>query len=383
VNERPYLILCHALPESRASIAACLREIGRVDAAGTFDAVPDLLALAVADCLVVDLPAAPADRALLGRVIAAYPDMHVVAIAGPLPFGDARDVLRLGVHDIVQAPPDPAAVTAAVRDGLAQRRATGSAGLRGMIIAVASGKGGAGCTAVALHLTAALARHGMAAVVDADAPPFGGTAVAADLEVGSTIAGVVRQHLPVDSKVLRRVGLPHAAGFTTFALWAAPGDPGEMSDAIPAALDALAAGLPFVVVDLGRPVLPAQRLLSRRAAVAVIVATLDLPGLRGLRAALDLLASEGVPRMLPVLNRYGQPSAYTVAQAEAALGTPFAAVLPETPRMNSCVDDGTLVGAGAPDDPWWRAVEHLAAQIADRRREDFRNTLARPERSPV
>jgi Flp pilus assembly CpaE family ATPase len=316
-------------------------------------------------------------------VIAAYPDMHVIAIARSLPFDDAREVLRLGVHDIVPAPPDPGMIAAAVRDGLAQRRATGGAGLRGMVIAVASGRGGVGCTAVALHLTAALAHHGTAAVVDADAPPFGGTAVAADLDAGPTIAGLVRQHLPIDANVVRRVGLPHPAGFLSFALWASPADPDEMHDAIPAALDALTASAPFLVVDLGRPVLPAQRLLSRRAAVAVMVATLDLPGLRGVRAAADLLASEGVPRIMPVLNRHGRPAAYTIAQAEAALGTPFAAVLPESPRMSVCIDEGALVGAGAPDDPWWRAVERLAAQIADRRREDFRNTLARPEPSPV
>lgn len=309
MNERPYIIACHGSADSCTRLLVHLREIGKVDSAGTFDAVPDLLALAAADCLIVDLPAAPPQRALLGRVIAAYPDMHVIAIAGSLPFDDARDVLRLGIHDVVPAPPDPIAVAAAVRDGLAQRRATGSAGVRGMVIAVASGKGGVGCTAVALHLTAALARHGMAAILDADAPPFGGTAVAADLDAGPTIAGLVRQHLPIEAKVLRRLGLAHAAGFTCFALWAAPGDPDEMSDTIPAALDALTAGLPFVVVDLGRPVLPAQRQVSRRAAVAVAVTTLDLPGLRGVRAAADVMAGEGVPKTLPVLNRHGRPSA--------------------------------------------------------------------------
>jgi Flp pilus assembly CpaE family ATPase len=383
VNDQPYVIVCHAPSESRAGIAAALAGMGKVDGAARIEAVPDLLALAVADCLVVDLPEAEGERALLGRVIAAYPDMRVIAIAASLPFEDARDVLRLGVHDLVPAPPDPAAVAAAVRDGLAQRRSGLSAGPRGMVIAVASGRGGAGCTAVALHLTAALAHHGTAAVLDADAPPFGGTAVAADLDAGPTIAALVRQHLPIDAKVLRRAGLPHAAGFTTFALWAAPGDADDVADAIPAALDALTATLPFVVVDLGRPVLAAQRMLSRRAAVAITVATLDLPGLRGVRAAADLLASEGVPRILPVLNRGGRVSAYTVGQAEAALGTPFAAVLPETPRMAACIDEGVLVGVRAPDDPWWRAVERLAAELADRRREDFRNTLARPDSQSV
>jgi pilus assembly protein CpaE len=375
MSERPYLIVCHANPDVRARLAAHLRDVGRVDCVEELNAILDLLALAAAHCLVVDLPATAAGRGVLGRIVAAYPDTHVIAIAASLRFDDARDLLRLGVHDIVPSPPDAAAVAAAVREGLTRRHAGGAPGLRGTVILVASGKGGVGCTAIALHLTAALARHGTAAAVDADAPPFGAMAAAADLDTGSSIAGLVRQHLPIEAKVLRRVGLAHAAGFATFALWAAPGDADEVLDAIPATMDALTTSLPFVVVDLGRPVLPAQRLLSRRATVAVAVATLDLLALRSVRALIELLASDGVARILPVLNRHGGPASYTVSQAEAALGTPFAAVLPETAHVSRCLDDGTLVGAAAPDDPWWRAVEHLAGQIVDRRREEFRGAL--------
>lgn len=355
-------------------IARSLRDFGRVDCVGRLEDVPDLLALAVADGLVVELPAAAGARAGLGRLVAAYPDMRVVAIAGPLSFEEARAVLRLGIHDMVAAPPDPAAVAAAVREGLAPQ-AVGAPGFRGTAILVAAGKGGTGCTAVALHLAAALARHGTAAILDADAPPFGAMAAAADLDPGSSIAGLVRQRLPIDARILRRVGLPHTAGFTAFALWAVPGDADELADAVPAAMDALTAGLPFVVVDVGRPVLPAQRLLSRRAAVAVAVATLDLPALRGLRHLLDLLAADAVAQVLPVLNRHGGPASYTVGQAEAALGTSFAAVLPEAPHLRPCIDDGTLVGDVAPDDPWWQSIEALAARIVDRRRGELQSTL--------
>lgn len=375
MTEQPYLIVCHANPDVRARLAAALRDVGRVDCVERLDAVLDLLALAAADCLVVELPAAGAARAVLGRIVAAYPDTHVIATAASLPFEDARDVLRLGVHDIAAAPLDPVALAAAVREGLTRRHTVETPRLRGTAILVASGKGGVGCTAIALHLAAALARHGTAAVVDADAPPFGAMAAAADLDTGSSVAALVRQHLPIEPRVLRRVGLAHAAGFATFALWAAPGDADEVADAIPATLDALTASLPFVVVDLGRPVLPAQRLLARRAGVAVAVAALDLLALRSVRTLIDLLASDGVARILPVLNRDAGAASYTVGQAEAALGMPFVAVLPESPRLRGCLDDGTLVGAAAPEDPWWRGIEGLALEIVDRRRQEFRGAL--------
>lgn len=376
MTEQPYLIVCHADSDLRARLAAHLRDAGRVDCVERLDIVLDLLALAVADCLVVDLPATPAGRGVLGRITAAYPDTFVIALTTALPFEDARDVLRLGIHDIAAPPLDPAVIAAAVREGLTRRRAAAAPGLRGTAIAVLSGKGGVGCTSIALHLSAALARHGTTAAVDADAPPFGALAAAADLDAGSSVAGLVRQHLPIESKVLQRAGAAHAGGFTLLALWAAPGDTDEVAGVIPATLETLTAGLAFVVFDLGRPVLSAQRLLARRAGVAVAVATLDLLALRNLRTVIDLLASDGVARILPVLNREGTSASYTLRQAEAALGMSFAAALPESPRLGRCADDGTLVGATAPDDAWWHGIEHLAAEIVDRRREEFRAAVA-------
>ncbi len=376
MTELPYLIVCHSDADARARLAPHLRDAGRVDCVESLDGVLDLLALAVADCLVVELPSAPAGRGVLGRITAAYPDMFVIAVTAAPAFENVREVLRLGIHDIVAGPFDPAIITAAVREGLTRRRASASPGIRGTAVAVVSGRGGAGCTSIALHLTAALARRGTTVVVDADAPPFGTLAAAADLDTGTTVAGLVRQHLPIEPKVLNRAGAAHAAGFSVLGLWASSGDADEVPGVIPATLETLTAGLAFVVLDLGRPVLPAQRLLARRAGLAVAVATLDLPALRNLRTLLDLLASDGIAHVLPVLNRQGVPASYTQGQAEAALGTPFAAVLPESPRLSRCVDDGVLLGAAAPDDPWWRGIERLAVEIVDRRREEFRGAVA-------
>ena len=379
MSERPYLVVCHADRDFRARVAGYLRDVGRVDAVERLEAVLDLLAMATPDGLVVDLPATAAERGVLGRIVAAYPEIHVAVTAASLPFEDAREVLRLGVHDIVPASHDGPALAAAVRDGLARRQATGAAGPRGMVILVASGKGGVGCTALALHLTAALNRHSPSAAVDADAPPFGAIAAAADLDTGSSsVAAIVRQHLPVEPKVLRRAGLTHAAGFATYALWTVRGDAEEVADAIPAAIDALTETVPFVVVDCGRPLFPAQRLLVRRAGVAIAVATLDLLALRSVRTLVDLLVADGATQILAVLNREGRSSSYTIGQAEAALGMRFAAVLPETPALSRCLDDGALLGAVAPDDPWWRGVERLASEIVDRRRAEFRGTLGSP-----
>jgi pilus assembly protein CpaE len=356
-----------------------LGSVGRVERAESLAHAVEILAFSAADCLIVDVPPDRHTRAVLGRISAAYPDTRILVLAQALPFDIARELVRLGVRDVLPLPLDPAACTAAVREVLADRD-SGVSGLRGMAIAVTSGKGGTGCTAIAVHLAAALASYGVAAVLDGDAPPFGTVAAAADLDTGSSIAGLVRQRLPIEPRVLRRAAIQHPAGFSILPLWTTPSDPPEIEDSIAAALDALAAIYPFVVMDIGRPILPAQRLLLRRATVVVAVATLDLLALRNLRQAADLAAAEtgGGLRLLTVLNRCDREESYTPDQAAAAFGQPFMAVLPYAPALRACLDRGELMQPAEPEPEWYSVLTGLAEEIVARRREDVRGAVAPP-----
>ena len=161
-------------------------------------------------------------------------------------------------------------------------------------------------------------------------------------------------------------------------LWTAPGDPQEIEDSVAAAFDALTAMYPFVVMDIGRPVLAPQRLLLRRASVVAAVATLDLLALKNLRQAADLAAGEtgGGLKLLTVLNRCDREESYTPAQAASAFGQPFAAVLPYAPSLRACLDRGDLMGASEPEPAWYLAIGRLAEEIAARRRDDVRGTVA-------
>ncbi len=375
----PSIIVCHDDASTCDALARALSPIGRVEYADSMPRAVEILAFSAADCLIADVPPDRQTRAVLGRISAAYPETKVLVLAQTLPFEIARELVRLGVRDVLPLPLDPAVCAAAVRDALADRDGA-PGGLRGMAIAVTSGKGGTGCTAIALHLAAALAAHGVAAILDADAPPFGTVAAAADLDAGSSIAGLVRQRLPIEPRVLRRAAVPHPAGFSTLPLWTQPSDPQEIEDSVAAALDALTAMYPFVVMDVGRPVLAAQRLLLRRASVVVAVATLDLLALRNLRQTADLAAAEagGGLRLLTVLNRCDGEESYTPAQAASAFGRPFAAVLPYAPSLRTCLDRGDLMEPSEPQAEWSLALGRLAEEIAARRRDDVRRTVAAP-----
>ncbi len=371
-----HIVVWHNEPAARATLERALAPVGHVESVESLVQAAELLAFTAADCLVAGVPPDHRTRAALGRIAAAYPDTRILVLAETLPFEIARELIRLGVRDVLPLPVDPAGCAAAVREALADRdRGTGA--LRGMTIAVASGKGGTGCTALAVHMAAVLASRGVSVLVDADAPPFGSIAAAADLDPGASVAALLRQRLPIEPRVLRRAAVPHPAGFCTLPLWSAPGDPQEAEDAVPAALDALAAVFPFVVVDVGRPVLAPQRLLLRRAAVVIAVATLDLLALRNLRQLVDLVAAEagGGARVLTVLSRCDGEESFTADQAAAAFGQPFAAVLPHAPALRRCLDRGDLMPASEPEPAWLLAVTRLAQEIAARRRDDVRSAL--------
>lgn len=375
----PRILVYHADPGGRATLDRAVGPLGHLEHAESLSHAVELLAFTPADLLIVDVPPDRSARAVLGRISAAYPETKILVLVHTLPFEIARELVRLGVRDVLPLPLEPAGCVSAVRDALADRDGAPS-GLRGTAIAVTSGKGGTGCTAIAVHLTAALAPHGVSVILDADAPPFGTVSAATDLDPGSSIAGLVRQRLPIEPRVLRRAVVPHPAGFSTVPLWTAPSEPQEMEETVAAALDALTAIYPFVVVDVGRPVLSSQRLVLRRASVVVAVATLDLLALRNLRQVTDLAAAEagGGIRLLTVLNRCDREESYAPEQAAAVLGQPFAAVLPYEPALRGCLDRGELLPSAAPGTAWSAALTRLAREISARRRDDVRGFVGQP-----
>jgi pilus assembly protein CpaE len=375
-SPRPYILVCHGDSFSRSALRQALEPLGRVECVDAMYQAVEALSLNAIDCLIMDIPADRREMGTLGRIAAAYSETRVLVLAQSLSFEAARDLVRMGVKDVLSLPLDPGQCADAVRILLSDHKGV-PAGFRALSIAVASGKGGTGCTAIAANLAAVLAAHGTAVILDADAPPFGTVATAVDLEAGVSIAGLIRQRLSIEPRVLRRTTGLHPAGFSVLALWTTPGELTEMEDAVTITLDTLGGMYPFVVLDVGRPVLVPQRLLLRRAAVVIAVATLDLLALRNLRQLTDLIVAEtgGAARLLPVLNRCDRDESYSVEQAAAALGQPFAAVLPYAPGLTRRLDRGELLMTEEPTAAWSIEVGRLASEILARRRDEVKSAL--------
>ena len=370
------IVVHHSDPRGLEALAHRLADLGRVERAGSLSHALELVALNASACLLVDLPDERRERIALAHVAAAYPQTRLFVFAAALPFEAVRELVRAGVRDVLPVPVDAAACADAVREALAED-AGSSARLRGMSVAVTAGKGGAGCTALALNLAAALSAHGAVIVLDADAPPYGTLNVAGDLEPGGSVAWLVRRRLPIEPRVLRHVATVHDAGFSVLALWAGPEDPPEVEGVVPAVLDACTALSSFVVVDVGRPVLPAQRLLLRRTSLTVALTTLELAAMRNLRQLVDTLAAEGGGGVPPatVLNRSSREASYGADQAASALGRPFAVTLPYVETMRERLDRGELVLQADPQHAWSASVRRFAQEIVARRRDTLRSVL--------
>ncbi len=226
-------------------------------------------------------------------------------------------------------------------------------------------------------MAAILASKSAAILVDGDAPPFGTTGPAVDMDAPVTVAALVRQRFALEPKVIRQAASLHPAGFGLLPLWGLAEEPQNLENGLEAVLEALAAAYPFVVIDVGRPVIPQQRILIRRAAVVLAVTTMDLLSLRNIRYLTDLVTAEatGSAQLVVVLNRRDREESYSVEQVARALGRDATFVLPYTPHLRRCSDRGELLTAAVERCPWLATLEKLAEDLVARRQAEVRSVL--------
>lgn len=374
--DTPRFLVCHFDPDIREGLVNTLRTIGDVEAADTLSRAVELLALGAAGYLVVGLPPDRHGRSTLAQVVAAYPTVKVMVLASDLPFEIARELLRIGVADVLPYPSDPKEFVAAVRAVMAGQQVVPEK-LKGTSIVIVSGKGGSGCTTLAVHMAAILASKSAAILVDGDAPPFGTTGPAVDMDAPVTVAALVRQRFTLEPKVIRQAASLHPSGFALLPLWGLAEEPQNLENVLGAVLEALAAAYPFVVIDVGRPVIPQQRILIRRAAVVLAVTTMDLLSLRNIRHLIDLVTAEatGGTQLVVALNRRDREESYTVEQVARALGRDAAFVLPYTPHLRRCSDRGELLTTAVDRCPWLATLEKLAEGLVARRQAEVRSVL--------
>ena len=311
-----------------------------------------LPAVVVLDCSLGQ----PEALGLAGRLSAAGSRVVLVSDAGP---DLALEALRAGVFDIVHPGAELGVVLgrAGATAALSAPAAVGPGVVpvpRGRVISVVSSKGGVGKTTLSTNIAVGLALHApqSTVLVDLDVQ-FGDVASALNLSPEYSLADAVDSAAGHDSMVLKTFLTQHETGLYVLAAPESPAAADRITGAdVDRVLAMLAAEFAFVVVDTA-PGLSEHTLAALdRTTDPVLLTSLDVPGLRGLRKEVDTLNELG---MLPdarrlVVNFADPRFGLTLADVEATIGTKVDVALARSRAVPASVNVGVpLLQAGGGD----------------------------------
>lgn len=226
------------------------------------------------------------------------------------------------------------------------------------IVTVLSPKGGTGKTTVSTNLAVGMARRHPGEVVLADLDlAFGDVAAALLLAVRRGIA-----HLDagadLDDVVLRHPSGLHVLGAPDEAT---PTET-DVAALVAPVIDALAERYPLVVLDTGAGFDAVTRVAVARATDLVLVGSMDVPTLLGLRKVLGWLDGLGctAARRHLVLNRSTAEVGLVLEDVTATTGMSVAVAIPSDAAVTRSVNEGHTLTEGDAAGP---AAEALAALV--------------------
>ncbi|WP_194861193.1 AAA family ATPase [Dietzia sp. SYD-A1] len=265
--------------------------------------------------------------------------------------------MRAGVCDIVHPDADPGelgwVLERARRTAVTRQAGTGvgpgggvngSETQPGRVISVASPKGGVGKTTVATNLAVGLARSDphSTVLVDLDVQ-FGDVGSALNLAPEYTLVDVVHGPAAQDTMVLKTFLTQHETGLYVVC---GPGSPAEadsvgMED-ISRLLQTLASEFRYVVVDTAPGLTEPTLTVLDNTHDLVLVTSMDVPGVRGLRKEIDILRELGMvfSGRHVVLNFADTQNGLTKTDVEATIGASVDMMIPRSKGAVASVNQG-------------------------------------------
>jgi pilus assembly protein CpaE len=323
-------------------------------------------------------PHAPAPEVLTlaARLDVQSPGISVVLMAEPSPEM-WQAAMRAGIRDLLPPTAEVEEIRAAV-----ERAGSAAAGRRrvlrpvseterytGRVITIASPKGGVGKTTVSTNLAIGLTAHApqSTVLVDLDVQ-FGDVASALGLVPEYTLPDAVRGPASEDTMVLKTFLTQHPSGLYAVCGSESPaaGDTVSGED-VTRLLASLAREFRYVVVDTA-PGLSEQTLAALdRATDVVMLTSMDVPGVRGLRKELDVLRELCmIPAGRHVVMNFADPKGgLSVRDVETTIGAGVDVVLPRSKSVPASTNQGVpLLQSGGRRDPMAKELRRLVARFA-------------------
>ena len=309
------------------------------------------------------------------------PTISVILVSEPAPEV-ARAAMRAGVRDIMHPTAGISdirqvidhAYQAAMDRAVLLDRTNGTqpdentSATTGRVITIVSPKGGVGKTTIATNLAVGLARTAphSTVLVDLDIQ-FGDVASALDLEPEYSLPDTVHGPASRDAMVLKTFLTQHDTGLYVICGPRTPADADGISGQnVSQLLKVLASEFRYVVVDTA-PGLSDHTLAAVDLTTDLVLLTsLDVPGVRGLRKELDALHQLGlVPdSRYVVLNFADSKAGLTIADVEATIGTRVDVRLPRSKAVPASVNQGLPLLQSGGRDPMTKQLRVLISRLA-------------------
>ena len=332
------------------------------------------------DIIVLDADIDPNGAIELARNLdQSYPCVVILAATNIEPL--ALAALRAGVKDLISTEGDVADIRKAL-ERAAQSMAMRAAPVAvaptvplvakpdGRIVTVASPKGGVGKTTVATNLAVGLAKRYPQQIVLVDLDiHFGDCASALNLEPEFSLPDTIQGAMTQDMLTLKSLLTRHETG-----LYVVPGSDSPVAadtvtpKDISNLLTMLAKEFQYVVVDTAPGLSEHTLAVLDKANEIVLVTSLDVPGVRGLRKELETL--DDLDMLLEarhvVVNFFETSRGLTIKDVQSTIGEEVDIVLNQSPLLPKSTNQGMPLLQVNGRDPITKQLNLLVDRITGR-----------------